>query len=71
MVDIQGFIYHIFDSKGYFHKPFVLPQKDPQFYHHFFKSFYIPEFLIKQVDFSPKDFIKANKTNSKKVVFAE
>ena len=60
-----------FDNKGYFHKPFVLPQKDPQFYHHFFKSFNIPEFLIKQVDFSPKDLLKANKTNSKKVVFAE
>ena len=56
-----------FDGKGYFHKPFVLPQKDPKFYHQFFKSFNIPEFLIKSVDFSPHDLAKDIKTTSKKV----
>ena len=60
-----------FDGKGNFHKPFVLPQKDPRFYQRFFKSFNIPEFLIKQVDFSPHDFLKAIKKPSKKVAFAE
>jgi len=60
-----------FDVKGDFHKPFILPQKDPRFYQQFFKSFNIPEFLIRQVDFSPHDFLKAIKTTSKNVVFAE
>lgn len=60
-----------FDDKGYFHKPFVLPQKYPQFYHQFFKSFNIPEFLIKPVDHSPKDFLKVLKRTSIKAAFAE
>ncbi|UCH14612.1 MAG: PD40 domain-containing protein [Bacteroidales bacterium] len=59
-----------FDGQGNFHKPFILPQKDPQFYQQFFKSFNVPEFLIRQVDFSPHDFLKALKTNSKNAVFA-
>ena len=58
-----------FDGKGNFHKPFVLPQKDPQFYQQFFKSYNIPEFLIKPVDYSPHDFAKAIKITSKKATF--
>jgi Tol biopolymer transport system component len=60
-----------FNGKGNFHKPFVLPHKDPRFYQQFFKSFNVPEFLIKQVDYSPHDFLKAIKTTSKKVAFIE
>jgi len=60
-----------FDGKGNFHKPFVLPQKEPQFYQQFFKSFNIPEFLIEPVDFSPHDFLKAVKRTNQKVVFAD
>ena len=60
-----------FDGKGKFHKPFILPQKDPQFYQQFFKSFNIPEFVIKQVDFSPHDFLKAIKNKTKNAVFAK
>ncbi len=58
-----------FDGKGNFHKPFVLPQKDPAFYQQFFKSYNIPEFLVTQVDFSPHDFLNAIKKSSKKVTF--
>lgn len=32
-----------FDDKGKAHKPFVLPQKDPEFYDYFHKSYNIPE----------------------------
>jgi len=60
-----------FDGQGNFHKPFVLPQKEPQFNRQFFKSFNIPEFLIEPVDFSPHDFLKAVKRTSKRVVFAD
>lgn len=60
-----------FDGNGNFHKPFVLPQKDPRFYQQFFKSFNIPEFLIKDVDFSPHEFLKAMKRKGIKAVFEE
>ena len=60
-----------FDGSGNFRKPFVLPQKDPLFYQQFFKSYNIPEFIIKPVDFSPHDFLKAIKKTSKKVADAE
>lgn len=36
-----------FDKDGKAHKPFILPQKDPMFYKHYFKSFNIPEFIVK------------------------
>jgi len=38
-----------FDKKGNAHKPFVLPQKDPQFYNRNFKSYNVPEFIVKPV----------------------
>jgi Tol biopolymer transport system component len=60
-----------FDGKGNFHKPFILPQKDPGFYHKFFKSFNIPEFIVRQVDFTPHDFLKAIKTTCNDVIFVE
>ena len=59
-----------FDGKGNFQKPFVLPQKDPRFYHQFFKSYNIPEFLIKPVNYSPHDFLNAIKTSTKKTTFS-
>jgi len=60
-----------FDGTGNFHKPFILPQKEPRFYRQFFKSFNIPEFMIEPVDFSPHHFLKAVKRTSQKVVFAD
>jgi hypothetical protein len=59
-----------FDGKGNFHKPFILPQKDPQFYQQFFRSFNIPEFLTKPIDFTPHEFVKAIKKSSKNAVFS-
>jgi dipeptidyl aminopeptidase/acylaminoacyl peptidase len=59
-----------FDGKGNFHKPFILPQKDPQFYQEFFKSFNIPEFSIKPVDFTPHEFVKTIKKSGKDAVFS-
>lgn len=35
--------FSFFDEKGFAHKPFVLPQKDPEFYDFFNKSYNIPE----------------------------
>lgn len=37
------------DENGNTGKPFVLPQKDADFYHHFMKSYNIPEFITGKV----------------------
>jgi hypothetical protein len=48
-----------FDSNGNAHKPFVLPQKDPEFNKHYFKSFNIPEFIVKPVNTNRLKLFKA------------
>jgi hypothetical protein len=48
-----------FDKNGLAHKPFVLPQKDPLYNKHYFKSFNIPEFIIKPVDTNRHALYKA------------
>jgi len=44
-----------FDKNGKAYKPFVLPQKDPQFYNRFLKNITIPELVDKKVDLSEFD----------------
>lgn len=41
------------DKNGNASKPFVLPQKDPEFYKEFIKTFNIPEFAQAEVNFNP------------------
>jgi hypothetical protein len=43
-----------FDSTGTAHKPFLLPQKNPEFYDTFLKSFNVPEFITTPVDLNPR-----------------
>lgn len=43
-----------FDSSGKFHKPFELPQKDPDFYFDFMKSYNIPEMVTTKVLLTPR-----------------
>jgi Tol biopolymer transport system component len=42
-----------FDAKGNFHKPFILPQKDPLFYETYLDNFNIPEFVKGKIDLNP------------------
>ncbi len=42
-----------FDKSGNFHKPFILPQKNPDFYNAFMQNFNIPEFVDRKVDLDP------------------
>lgn len=42
-----------FDREGRMHKPFVLPQKDPEFYKLYLRSFNVPEFIKGEVTVSP------------------
>ena len=42
-----------FDTSGRIHKPFILPQKNPDFYHGFLKSYNVPEFIKGKVGLNP------------------
>jgi len=41
------------DENGELTKPFILPQKNPDFYSSFMLSFNVPEFINEQVNFNP------------------
>lgn len=47
-----------FDSTGKFHKPFILPQKDPSFYHSFLKSYNIPEFVKSEINLNKHELYR-------------
>lgn len=48
-----------FDTKGIAHKPFILPQEDPDYDMQLFKSYNIPEFMVKPVEHTHYEFLKA------------
>lgn len=60
-----------FNGEGKFTKPFILPQKDPMFYHNFFKSYNIPEFMVEPIGYSPHDFVEALLDSVKSVTFSD
>ena len=45
-----------FNPDGTFSKPFLLPQRSPDFYSRLFKSYNIPEFTVDRVKQSPRKF---------------
>lgn len=50
-----------FDAEGRAHKPFVIPQRDPDLYDRLFKSYNIPEFTVEPVQQTPRQFVKVVK----------
>jgi WD40 repeat protein len=42
-----------FDTHGKAYKPFLLPQKDPEFYKTFLKTYNVPELITSAVDLNP------------------
>lgn len=50
------------DENGIARKPFLLPQKDPEFYRTFLHSFNVPEFAIKPVGTDPYQIEKVAKS---------
>ena len=50
------------EENGVSDKPFILPQKDPEFYQGFLKSFNIPEFSTFKIDLNPGEIRKLAKT---------
>ena len=50
-------------------KPFIVPQNDPDFYGAFFKSYNIPEFMIKPVNVSPSRLASAIKKETLPAIY--
>ena len=61
------FVY--FDEEGNFHKPFILPQKDPLFYDTYLWNYNIPEFINGKVDLRPIQIRNILYKEGKDVVF--
>jgi hypothetical protein len=51
------------DPDGAFYPPFLLPQKDPEYYDFLLKSYNIPEFITGKVRVPPRTFEKIAKQN--------
>ncbi len=58
-----------FDKQGRCHKAFEVPQKDPDYYTYFLKSYNRPEFMVEPVSIKPQEFASAAKSEAKKVNF--
>ncbi len=52
------------EEDGSSDKPFILPQKDPEFYNRFPKSFNVPEFSTEKIDLNPGEIRKLAKTTA-------
>ena len=58
-----------FDKKGRCHKAFEVPQRDPDFYTFFLRSYNRPEFMVEPVATPLKNFVSMAKTDAKKATF--
>jgi dipeptidyl aminopeptidase/acylaminoacyl peptidase len=43
-----------FDKNGKAYKPFIMPQKDPEFYDTFLKTYNVPELVTSKVNLNPR-----------------
>lgn len=48
-----------FDKQGNMHKPFLLPQNHANYYERLFKSYNVPELMVKPIDVSPVDLSRS------------
>lgn len=60
-----------FDRQGKAHKPFLIPQKDPNFYTFFLRSFNRPEFMIEPVSITPQQFATKAKEDAVPAQYAK
>lgn len=63
------YIAHV-DANGKASKAFVLPQKTPDYYPLFDRSYNVPEFMIEPVKFTPQEFAEVIKNEAKKVTYS-
>ena len=57
------------DENGSFSKPFMVPQKDPDFYEMFLRSFNVPEFVTGKVRTDGRSMLKAIGSKAKDINF--
>lgn len=57
------------DKNGKAHKAFELPQRDPNFYTYFMRSYNVPEFMTEPVNLSPQDFAAVAKGEAVNTTF--
>ena len=63
------YIAHV-DADGKASKAFVLPQKTPDYYPLFDRSYNVPEFMVEPVRFTPQEFADIIKGEAKKVEYS-
>jgi hypothetical protein len=56
-----------FDTEGYAHIPFLLPQKVPLYDDYSLKSYNIPEFISRKIEISPQEFAETAKEKASPV----
>jgi len=57
------------DTDGSFSKPFMLPQKDPDYYQESLRSFNVPEFITGKVRTDGRSMLKSIGSPAKNVNF--
>lgn len=57
------------DENGQPSKPFLLPQKDPDYYDYSLFSFNVPEFIKGKIRYNGRNMIKAINSDAKSVIF--
>ncbi|MCR4768811.1 MAG: hypothetical protein K5874_01165 [Bacteroidaceae bacterium] len=57
------------DKQGKAHKAFELPQRDPNFYTYFMRSYNVPEFMTEPVKITPHEFAAAIKNEAIKTTY--
>ncbi len=60
-----------FDKNGKAHKPFELPQEDPDYYRYQLKSYNVPEFMVEPVKISAHEFLDVAMGEAENVTFKE
>jgi hypothetical protein len=57
------------DENGTFSKPFLVPQKNPEYYEESLRSFNVPEFVTGKVRYDGRSLLKVIDSPAKDVTF--
>ncbi len=60
-----------FDKNGKAQKPFILPQKDPEFYNTYLKTYNVPELITSRVELNPRILSESGETSPINASYSE
>lgn len=60
-----------FDTLGRAHKPFILPQRNTEFYLNLMKSYNLPELVTSEVELNPRKLLKVTESVPVKTIYRE